>query len=100
RPPPTSQLFPYTTLFRSRSVADKLHRKMIFTLFPYPRRLKALLVVLFLYSRSGLQWLVRKSGALGLLPSRLAQLDALMPAVTAQDRKSTRLNSSHVAISY
>jgi len=66
-----------------RSVADKLHRKMIFTLFPYPRRLKALLVVLFLYSRSGLQWLVRKSGALGLLPSRLAQLDALMPAVTA-----------------
>ena len=27
-----------------RTVADKLHRKMIFTLFPYPRRLKALLV--------------------------------------------------------
>jgi glycolate dehydrogenase iron-sulfur subunit len=66
-----------------RTVADKLHRKMIFTLFPYPRRLKALLVVLFLYSRSGLQWLVRKSGVLGLLPSRLAQLDALMPAVSA-----------------
>jgi glycolate oxidase iron-sulfur subunit len=67
-----------------RSVADKLHRKMIFTLFPYPGRLKALLVVLFLYSRSGLQWLVRKSGVLGLLPSRLAQLDALMPAVSAR----------------
>src|SRR5438132_2251518 len=67
-----------------RSVADKLHRKMIFTLFPYPSRLKALLVVLFLYSRSGLQWLVRKSGVLRLLPSRLAQLDALMPAVSAR----------------
>jgi glycolate oxidase iron-sulfur subunit len=65
-------------------VADKLHRKMIFTLFPYPRRLKVLLVVLFLYSRSGLQWLVRKSGVLGLLPSRLRQLDALMPAVSAR----------------
>jgi Fe-S oxidoreductase len=36
-----------------RTLADKLHRKMIFTLFPYPRRLKALLVFLFLYSRSG-----------------------------------------------
>jgi len=67
-----------------RTLADKLHRKMIFTLFPYPRRLKALLVILFLYSRSGLQWLVRKSGVLGLLPSRLAQLDALMPAVSAR----------------
>ena len=67
-----------------RSVADKLHRKMIFTLFPYPGRLKALLAVLFLYSRSGLQWLVRKSGVLRLLPSRLAQLDALMPAVSAR----------------
>jgi glycolate oxidase iron-sulfur subunit len=66
-----------------RSVADKLHRKMIFTLFPYPGRLKALLAVLFLYSRSGMQWLVRKSGVLGLLPARLAQLDALMPAVSA-----------------
>jgi glycolate oxidase iron-sulfur subunit len=66
-----------------RGLADKLHRKMIFTTFPYPRRLKALLALLFLYSRSGLQWLVRRSGVLGLLPSRLAQLDALMPAVSA-----------------
>src|SRR6202022_1880615 len=66
-----------------RTAADKLHRKMIFTLFPYPRRLKALLALLFLYSRSGLQWLVRRWGVLGLLPSRLAQLDALMPAVSA-----------------
>jgi len=65
-----------------RGLADKLHRKMIFTLFPYPRRLKALLGLLFLYNRSGLQWLVRKSGVLRALPRRLAQLDALMPPVT------------------
>ena len=65
-----------------RGIGDRLHRRMIFTLFPYASRLKALLAVLFLYSRSGLQWIVRKSGILGLLPRRLAQLDALMPAVT------------------
>jgi glycolate oxidase iron-sulfur subunit len=65
-----------------RSLGDKLHRRMIFTLFPYPRRLKALLGALFVYNRSGLQWLVRKSGVLRALPRRLAQLDALMPAVT------------------
>jgi glycolate oxidase iron-sulfur subunit len=66
-----------------RHFVDRLHRKMIFVLFPYTRRLKALLAVLFLYSRSGLQFLVRKSGLISFLPARLAQLDALMPPVTA-----------------
>jgi glycolate dehydrogenase iron-sulfur subunit len=66
-----------------RGIGDAMHRRMIFTLFPYPARLKALLAILFLYSRSGLQWLVRKSGLLAILPARLAQLDALMPAVNA-----------------
>ena len=65
-----------------RGIGDRLHRRMIFTLFPYASRLKALLAVLFLYSRSGLQWIVRKSGILGFLPRRLSQLDALMPAVS------------------
>jgi glycolate oxidase iron-sulfur subunit len=65
-----------------RGAGDRLHRRMIFTLFPYAGRLKALLALLFLYSRSGLQWLVRKTGLLGLLPRRLAQLDALMPPVS------------------
>src|SRR5260370_17812198 len=62
-----------------RGFADRLHRKMIFTLFPYPKRLKTLAAILLLYSRTGLQFLVRKSGLLKLLPARLRQLDALMP---------------------
>ena len=65
-----------------RGIGDRLHRRMIFTLFPYAGRLKALLAVLFLYSRSGLQWIVRKTGLLKILPRRLAQLDALMPPVS------------------
>lgn len=72
-----------------RSIGDQLHRRMIFTLFPYAGRLKALLAVLFLYSRSGLQWIVRKSGILGLLPRRLSQLDALMPAVSVHHLRAS-----------
>ena len=57
---------------------DRLRREMIFALFPYPGRLRALCVLLLLYTKSGLQWLVRKSG---LLPRRLGLLDALLPPV-------------------
>jgi glycolate oxidase iron-sulfur subunit len=60
---------------------DAFHRAMLFALLPYPRRLRALAVLAFLYSRSGLQGLVRRSGVLRLLPRRLAQLEALMPDV-------------------
>jgi len=67
-----------------RGFADRLHRKMIFTLFPYPKRLKTLAAVLILYSRSGLQFLVRKSGLFKLLPARLRQLDALMPPMSTR----------------
>src|SRR5256885_3633080 len=62
RRPPRSTLFPYTTLFRSRS---------------------SLLVVL------GLQNL-----AAPVKPVRAYMVTAM------QDRKSTRLNSSHLVISY
>ena len=65
-----------------RGIGDRWHRRMIFTLFPYAGRLKALLAILFLYSRSGLQWIVRKTGVLKILPRRLSQLDELMPPVT------------------
>jgi glycolate oxidase iron-sulfur subunit len=72
-----------------RGAGDRLHRRMIFTLFPYAGRLKALLALLFLYSRSGLQWIVRKTGLLRLLPRRLAQLDALMPPVSVHHLAAT-----------
>jgi glycolate oxidase iron-sulfur subunit len=64
-----------------RSLFDRLHRGLIFALFPHPRRLRALLWLLLLYVKTGLQWLTRKSGLLRLLPRRLRQLDALLPPV-------------------
>ena len=66
-----------------RAGFDALHRAMLFALMPHPGRLRVLAVLAFLYARSGLQGLVRRSGVLRRLPRRLAQLEALMPAVDA-----------------
>src|SRR5438874_7164661 len=74
RRPPRSTLFPYTTLFRSRNAA----------VGPRPRRRRR---------RAAAQREVpgeRVRGRLGALYDRRRQ----------PDRKSTRLNSSHVEISY
>src|SRR2546430_4728818 len=80
RRPPRSTLFPYTTLFRSaRSYArdNSFHRhRRDRANLEIPRRAPA-----FLLSRSGKD-----------------QIRARAPV--RQDRKSTRLNSSHSQISY
>jgi glycolate oxidase iron-sulfur subunit len=64
-----------------RSLSDRLFRRMIFTLFPYPRRLKVAVVLQLLYQRSGLRWLARRLGLVRLLTRRLRNLEALMPPV-------------------
>src|SRR5256885_4095662 len=71
RRPPRSTLFPYTTLFRSRQVVHALDHR------------DHLPVGLVLG---------------GLLDPRVHVADDRLDA--AQDRKSTRLNSSHLVISY
>jgi glycolate oxidase iron-sulfur subunit len=63
----------------ARSLADRLHRWLLFNLFPRPDRLRRLRPLLAFYQRSGLQLLLRKSGALRLLPERLATMESLMP---------------------
>jgi len=64
-----------------RSLADRLYRRLIFAIFPYPARLSALLRPLWLYQRSGLQRLLRDTGVLKLLPRRLRGIESLLPAV-------------------
>src|SRR5438067_4100302 len=78
RRPPRSTLFPYTTLFRSRQLAGS------------PETDRHLLG-LFAADRDGPAFaeLVRRHGPM-----------VLGVEEPQEDRKSTRLNSSHVSISY
>jgi glycolate oxidase iron-sulfur subunit len=64
-----------------RGLAERLHRALVFALFPHPLRLRAAAVLLFLLRVTGLQWLARRLGLLRRLSPRLAPLDALAPRV-------------------
>src|SRR5207245_9653986 len=83
-PPPTSTLFPYTTLFRSLALAES-DAEWIETLhadawigrgYPLPSIRHA------------------PGGPAARAPGRV------LPSIRGLDRKSTRLNSSHGSISY
>src|SRR3712207_7211015 len=88
RRPPRSTLFPYTTLFRSRRIAQVDDR--------------ALRPV-----RPGAVQDARDRVVVGALQRRqelrrglVAHVEHHQEAAVAEDRKSTRLNSSHANISY
>ncbi len=67
-----------------RTTADSLFRKLLFATFPYPNRLRLMAGPLFLYQRTGVQYLVRASGLLKLLPKRVAAMEALLPTVPSR----------------
>src|SRR5690606_41628666 len=71
RPPPSATLFPYTTLFRSQARVSLSKG--------HPRPVQKGITI---------------SAGTG------AQHDFTLPPIEQEDRKSTRLNSSHVKISY
>src|SRR5262245_63556825 len=96
RPPPISTLFPYMTLFRSREASDEQLKQGRY------RRGE-------MVGQSGLERLLDEHlrgqdggerievDAMGRPVRRVQQTE---PHAGAQDRKSTRLNSSHLGISY
>ena len=64
-----------------RSLGDRLYRRLLFSLFPHPERLRLLRPLLAIYQRLGLQTLARRSGLLQRLPMRLRTLEALAPPI-------------------
>ena len=66
---------------RPRRLSDRLFRQLLFSLFPHPRRMRAASLPLWLYQRTGLRRLVRRSRLLNLLPQRLRAMEALAPSV-------------------
>jgi glycolate oxidase iron-sulfur subunit len=73
----------------SRSFSDRLVRWLIFSVFPHPRRLRAMLPFVWVYQKLGLRWLLRRLGLMRLLPAALRGMEALLPEV------SIRALSSH-----
>ncbi|WP_299485435.1 heterodisulfide reductase-related iron-sulfur binding cluster [Acaryochloris sp. IP29b_bin.137] len=68
-----------------RSLPQRLLRKMLFSLLPYPQRLRRLLGPLQLYQKTGLQALLRQSGLLErVLPKSLVAMESLLPPIQSQ----------------
>ncbi|WP_425216634.1 (Fe-S)-binding protein [Tumidithrix helvetica] len=68
-----------------RPLSEKLLRKLIFSIFPYPNRLRALLAPLLVYQRLGLQKIMRSSGLLAkILPKSLAAMESVLPEITPE----------------
>src|SRR5256885_11462118 len=76
RRPPRSTLFPYTTLFRSHKLFS---------------------------TKETLEWAAQgcRTAGIGCIECKAKMADHLIEWITpVRDRKSTRLNSSHLVISY
>lgn len=66
-----------------RSPAEKLLRNLIFSIFPYPKRLRALLRPLLIYQKVGLQQWFRKQPLLNkLLPKTIAAMESILPTLS------------------
>ena len=66
----------------TRTPIERLYRQLIFSLFPYPERLRILLVPLFLYQKLGLQKLIRSTTLLKRISPHLAAMDWNLPKLS------------------
>ncbi len=68
-----------------RPSLDKLYRRLLFGVLTSPSRLRLLRGLLLVYQRSGVQALIRRVGAMNILPRRLQALDALTPTLAPRE---------------
>lgn len=65
-----------------RSLPERLLRRLIFSTFPYPQRMRQLLRPLVFYQKTGLQRLIRSLGVLPQLAPSLAAMEAMLPEIS------------------
>jgi glycolate oxidase iron-sulfur subunit len=75
-----------------RTEDDHLFRQFIFSIFPYPKRLRWVALKLWLYQNTGLQQLVRNTSLLDLLPTRLRAMESMAPSIKLADTFSSMPN--------
>ncbi|CDN13559.1 Glycolate dehydrogenase, iron-sulfur subunit GlcF [Richelia intracellularis] len=68
----------------ARSFGDTVIRKLIFSLFPYPDRLRILLFPLLVYQKLGLSKFFRATKLLDNISPRLAAMESILPEITFQ----------------
>src|SRR3712207_6181946 len=73
-----------------RPRSEKLYRALIYNLFPYPRRLRALRGPLRAYQASRLGSLLTRAGILGKLPAPLLAMESLAPKLGPVEPVSER----------
>jgi glycolate oxidase iron-sulfur subunit len=73
-----------------RAPRDKALRRAIFSMFPFPRRLRAMRGPLRAYQASGLQRLIRRSGLLQRISPTLAAMESLAPSLKRFERVPER----------
>jgi glycolate oxidase iron-sulfur subunit len=69
----------------TRSLGERLVRRLVFATFPRPGCLRWLRWPLLAYQKSGAGRLLRRSGLLGRLPASLRAMESLMPPLTARE---------------
>jgi glycolate oxidase iron-sulfur subunit len=74
-----------------RPLKERAIREMVFQLFPYKRRLRALRGPLRAYQKSGLERLVRRTGILERLSPSLAAMERLAPPLGKAPRLPERV---------
>ena len=74
---------------------DWFHRWILYGLFPYPARMRAMLAPARIAQRLGLMRLASATGTLRLLPDRLRQLVTMLPAPREARGAATRVSARH-----
>ncbi|GAA2348568.1 heterodisulfide reductase-related iron-sulfur binding cluster [Saccharopolyspora halophila] len=72
---------------------EKFMRTMIFTLFPYPNRLRAMRGPLALYQKSRLSRLLNRSGLMSKLPAGLQVMESLAPPIDRAEKLPSRVRA-------
>jgi glycolate oxidase iron-sulfur subunit len=73
----------------ARSLPETLLRQLIFSIFPYPNRMRLLLRPLGFYQKSGLQTLVRSLGVLKQIVPQLVAMESMLPKISAHALQQT-----------
>ena len=64
-----------------RPFFERLYRSAIFSLFPYPGRLKAMLPFFYIYQKLGIRAFLRSTGILNGISGGLARMEEMLPDV-------------------